>query len=379
MVWKLSISASKVQVPPVRYLLIRSEILGECAHHIEDRQMNNCHCKACSFFIAIMVAVILVSQANELALAQLKDDISIGYASPSGMFTPLFIAQERALFKKYGLAVKELLLLRGTGPAAAQMLVAGTAPIAGLGGALVEAGMHGGGLVYVASMSNQLIFSLYSRPEIARPEDLRGKTVAVDAKGGSIELATIVALKHFGLAVGKDVTEVYLGGPVSQLGALEKGIVDAATLSAPTTLKAKSMGLKELINIGALKLNYIHAAIGVNRAFAKNNPEMIDAFLKAYIEAIKMMREEPELARQAIAKYTGINEPDALKVTYETFLPAFQQRVPYVLRDSVQGVLNFSTSPEAKSQRAEDFIDDSFLQKIEASSFVKKLYGVAKP
>jgi ABC-type nitrate/sulfonate/bicarbonate transport system substrate-binding protein len=79
--------------------------------------MNNCHRKVCSLFFATMVAVILALQANELALAQSKkDDISIGYASPSGMFTPLFIAQERGLFKKYGLGVKELLLLRGTGP-----------------------------------------------------------------------------------------------------------------------------------------------------------------------------------------------------------------------------------------------------------------------
>jgi len=341
--------------------------------------MNNSHRKACSLFFATMVAVILTLPANEVAQGQSKkDDISIGYSSPSGMFTPLFIAQERGLFKKYGLRVKQLLLLRGTGPAAAQMLVAGTGPIAGLGGALVEAGMHGGGLVYIASMSNHLIFSLYSRPEIARPEGLRGKTVAVDAKGGSIELATIVTLKQFGLTVGKDVNAVYLGGPVAQLGALEKGIVDAATLSAPTTLKAKGMGLKELINIGALKLSYVHASIGVNRAFAKNNPEMIDAFLKSYIDGIKVMREEPEVAERAIAKYTGITEPDALKVTYETFLPAFQQRVPYVLRDSVQGVLNFSTSPEAKSHRPEDFIDHSFLERIEASSFVEKLYGEAK-
>jgi len=166
---------------------------------------------------------------------------------------------------------------------------------------------------------------------------------------------------------------------VPQLGALEKGIVDATTLSAPTTLRAKAMGLKELIDIGALKLNYIHTAIGVNRSFAKGNPEIIDAFLKAYIEAIKITREEPGAAQKAIAKYTAINDPDALKVTYETFLPAFQQRVPYVLRESVQGVLNFSTSPEAKSQRAEDFIDHSFLEKIEASGFVKKLYGEAKP
>ncbi len=328
------------------------------------------------FFYAALIATFLALQSSRVANAQpMKQDVAIGYASPSGVFAPIFVAQENGLFKKYGLGVKELILLRGTGPAAAQMLVAGTAPIAALGGALVEAALHGGGLTYIASTSNNLIFSLYSRPELTRPEDLKGKTVAADAKGGSIELATIVALKQFGLTVGKDVNVVYLGGPVPQLGALEKGIVDATTLSAPTTLRAKAMGLNELINIGGLKLNYIHTAIGVNRSFAKSNPEMIDAFLKAYIEGIKITKEDPEVTQKAIAKYTAISDPEALRATYETFLPAFQQRVPYVSREAVQGVLNFSPSAEAKSRRAEDFIDHSFLEKIEASSFVKKLYG----
>jgi len=328
----------------------------------------------------IFFAVIWLAIAAEAARGQAKqEDIAIGYASPSGVMTPLYVAQEQGLFKKHGLGVKELLLLRGTGPAAAQMLVAGTAPIAALGGALVEGAIRGAGIAYIASTSNHLIFSIYSRSEIARPEDLKGKTVAVDAKGGSIELATIIALKQFGLTLGKDVSSVYLGGPVPQLGALEKGIVDATTLSAPTTLRARKMGYKELINIGALKLSYVHTAIGVNRAFAKKNPESVEAFLKAYIEAMKMTREQPDVGMKAIAKYTQIADAEALKVTYETFLPAFQQRVPYVSRDSVQGVLNFSSSTEATAQRAEDFIDHSFLKKIEESSFINKLYGDGKP
>jgi NitT/TauT family transport system substrate-binding protein len=328
----------------------------------------------------IILAVIWATSAVAPARGQEKhEEIAIGYASPSGVMTPLYIAQERGLFKKHGLGVKELLLLRGTGPAAAQMLVAGTAPIAALGGALVEAAIRGAGIAYIASTSNHLIFSIYSRSEITRPEDLKGKTIAVDAKGGSIELATIIALKQFGLTLGKDVSSVYLGGPVPQLGALEKGIVDATTLSAPTTLRARKMGYKELINIGALKLSYIHTAIGVNRTFAKNNPESVEAFLKAYIEAMKITREQPDVGIKAIASYTKIADAEALKVTYETFLPAFQQRVPYVSRDSVQGVLNFSSSAEANTQRADDFIVHSFLKKIEASSFVKKLYGDGKP
>src|SRR5688572_26055185 len=248
----------------------------------------------------IFFAVIWVAIAAEAARGQAKqEDIAIGYASPSGVMTPLYVAQEQGLFKKHGLGVKELLLLRGTGPAAAQMLVAGTAPIAALGGALVEGAIRGAGIAYIASTSNHLIFSIYSRSEIARPENLKGKTVAVDAKGGSIELATIIALKRFGLTLGKDVSSVYLGGPVPQLGTLEKGIVDATTLSAPTTLRARKMGYKALINLGALKLSYVHTAIGVNRAFAKNNPESVEAFLKAYIEAMKMTREQPDVGMKA--------------------------------------------------------------------------------
>ncbi len=325
---------------------------------------------------ATLLLLTLGGPGHGQTLAQQKrDEIAIGYASPSGVFTPLYVAQEQNLFQKYGLGVKELLLLRGTGPAAAQMLVAGAAPIAALGGALVEAVLRGADLTYIASVSNHLIFSLYSRPEIGQPEELKGKTVGVDARGGSIELAGAVVLKEFGLTLGKDVKPVYLGGPIAQLGALEKGMVDSSVLSAPTTLKAKSMGLKELVNIGALKLPYIHAGMGISRAFGKSHPAMIEAFLKAYIEAVKITREKPDLAQRAIATYTGIREAEALKATYETFLPAFQQRVPYVLPDSVRAYLNFSPAPVARGKRPEEFIDHSFLEKIEGSSFVKKLYG----
>src|SRR2546428_4678146 len=187
-----------------------------------------------AIFRAALFAACMAAEVGGSALAQQKkEEIAIGYASPSGVFAPVFVAQEQGLFKRYGLGVKELILLRGTGPAAAQMLVAGTAPIAALGGALVEAALHGGGLAYIASTSNNLIFSLYSRPEIARPEDLKGKTVAVDAKGGSIELATIVALKQFGLTIGKDVNVVYFGGPGAKCVGFGKVIAVPTTLSPP--------------------------------------------------------------------------------------------------------------------------------------------------
>ena len=71
---------------------------------------------------ASILTVIWATTLVEPVLGPAKqEDISIGYASPSGVMTPLYVAQEQGLFKKHGLGVKELLLLRGTGPAAAQI------------------------------------------------------------------------------------------------------------------------------------------------------------------------------------------------------------------------------------------------------------------
>src|ERR1700739_3334621 len=101
--------------------------------------------KSRKFSYAFLTIILVVQTLGRAAAQPKKDDISIGYASPSVVFAPVFVAQEQGLFKKYGLGVKGLILLRGTGPAAAQMLMAGTAPIAALGGALVGAAVRGGG------------------------------------------------------------------------------------------------------------------------------------------------------------------------------------------------------------------------------------------
>src|SRR5919109_3386425 len=99
--------------------------------------------------IVLLGLLIFVAARAETFPQAKKEEISIGYASPSGVFMPLFVAQEHGLFKKYGLNVKELLLLRGTGPAAAQMLVAGTGPNSARGGAPGENASRGGGVNYL--------------------------------------------------------------------------------------------------------------------------------------------------------------------------------------------------------------------------------------
>src|SRR5207302_5211766 len=66
------------------------------------------------------------------------------------------------------------------------------------------------------------------------------------------------------------------------LAALERGIVSASVLSAPTTLLARRMGFKEVVNIATLNLPYVHNGLVTRRSLTRQQPERIKAFLRAY-------------------------------------------------------------------------------------------------
>ena len=82
------------------------------------------------------------------------------------------------------------------------------------------------------------------------------------SKGASSEHAVIALMQRHNLwPPGKDVKFIYLGGVREVLAAIEHGIVSASVLSAPTTLLARRMGQKEVVNIATLKLPYVHSGL----------------------------------------------------------------------------------------------------------------------
>ena len=86
------------------------------------------------------------------------------YAAFSGAFAPLWIAAERNLFAKYGLNVDLRYIAPGT---ATQALIAKNLDIINPGGEIIEAGLNGEPVVYIAGILNRAVMSIYAKPEIA--------------------------------------------------------------------------------------------------------------------------------------------------------------------------------------------------------------------
>src|SRR4051812_6100135 len=96
------------------------------------------------------------------------------YASIGGAFAPLWIAQDKGVFNKYGLAVDLKYMLSATGT---QALLAGSVDIVNPATELVEAGLGGARVAFIIGILNRAVLSVYSKPELKQFSDLKGKVL----------------------------------------------------------------------------------------------------------------------------------------------------------------------------------------------------------
>jgi NitT/TauT family transport system substrate-binding protein len=292
------------------------------------------------------------------------------YSSIGGAFAPLWLAADKGLFAKYGLAVEMKYLLSATGT---QALLGGSMDIVNPATEIIEAGLGGARIAFIIGILNRAVLSVYSKPDFKQLTDLRGKIFGVTLPGSTTDLTAKMLFQQAGMVGGKDVQITHLQGMPDIITALGAGRIDAAVVSAPSTLKLRQIGLKELVDVGAKNIPMIHAGLATTRDFIKGNPDKVRRYVQAYIEGTKIARSDPEAAKQIIAKYTKTDNKEDLDETYNTYVK-FWEQAPYVSAAGMQTMLNFSVNPAGKTTKPDQFIDNSFVAELEKSGFIKELY-----
>lgn len=321
---------------------------------------------AISLIVGILSCVGVADTGRAAELIPLRAN----YSAVSGAFAPLWLAQEKGIYTKYGLAVDLKYVLDST---ATQALLSRSLDIVNASGGIVDAGLSGARVVFIAGILNRIVFSLYSKPDLRGLSDLRGKVLGVTQPGSTTDFAARILIQESGMVPGKDVRILYLKGMPEIITALSQGTVDAGIVSAPTTVKARQAGFKELLDITGRNIPMIHAALATTRDFVKEHPDQVRRYLQAYLEGLKIARTDPELTKQMISKYTRMTNAEDLEETYQTFLKAWE-KLPYVPPAAVQTLLNFATHPTAKTASPGQFIDNSILAELDRSGFIEGLY-----
>src|SRR6185295_1577199 len=272
----------------------------------------------------------------------------------------LWIAQERGFFKKNGLNID---LTHIPTNQAVQALVGGKIQFSTAGPQIIEANLAGADTVYILSPVNTFVFSIYSKPEITSVKGLAGKTIGATNKGTPTDIAGHMVVTQSGLKPDVDVKFAYLKEIPALVAALQQGIIDAAILSAPSTLTARNFGLKELLNVTALKIPFVQHGIGTTRSFINSNQDLVRRFVRSAVEGIDYARKNRADTLAILSKYTKITDTAQLQESLATNEPAWE-RIPTPNQQAIEAVLAASENSKAKSAKWDQFVDDRFVKEL---------------
>jgi NitT/TauT family transport system substrate-binding protein len=319
------------------------------------------------------LALVLISSASfaasEIDGKPEKSEITIALPQASGAPTPVFLAHELGLFKKYGINAKIQIL---NSAVSVQAIVSGDADVFAGGATLSNARLRGAPVKFFGATTQQYVFQMFGVKEITNVQQLKGKTVAATTPRAAIETVTREVLRKAGLNPNVDVKILYLQTVPAMLTSIVSGQTVAGALSPPTTLKASEAGLNLISDIGKLNIPGLQVGFGTTEHFLKNNPNTAVAFLKAMASAAALARSDPVTTKRVIATYLKIDEPKMVDHTYELFSPYWTSSL-YVREEAIQAHLDSLEEkefPNAKNANPRDFIDNSFVEKLVKSGFV---------
>ncbi|HWH78627.1 MAG TPA: ABC transporter substrate-binding protein [Candidatus Binatus sp.] len=322
------------------------------------------------------VFVLLMIQLSAPVWAQ-RERLEVVYSSIGGSGIPLWIAQEKGFFERNGLDTR--LIYIGGGRIVAQSFAAGQVRIAIMAGpAMVSANLAGLNLRMVAGLVNTSTYSLFVKPSINSPQELKGKRFGMGSFGSSPDFMMRQIFRRLGLDPEKDVTILQLGGggDLVRLAALKAGSVDGALLSPPLTALARDAGFRELITPQNLVIPYQQTGVATTKEYIEKNRDSVRRFVKAMVEALHYYKSRKEESLAVVAKNLKTNDRVALEESYREFAVKLHPRKPYPTVEGIALILDSQrTKNTPASVRAEDYLDMSFVKELDDSGFIDKLYG----
>lgn len=326
-------------------------------------------------WIVVNLIIGWIAHASLALAATQLETVTVGFSSFSGFYGPLWLAVEDGLGKKYGLDLKAIYAGRVRPQ---QLLASGEVPlvIASGSGAVTSHVLGVKDQVIVALMSNKVGGGIFAKTEIKKPEDLKGKLMATGRPGALNDIMTRhVLTRKWELVPDRDVKLMPVGEPALMLQALERGVVDASSLTIPAMFVARNRGFRELVNYDKLGLTYPMHAVTTLRSTLTKNPQLIEKVLKSLIEAIAVFKTNKEKSFAVWRKYMRGASEEFLEETYQ-YTSAGLEAVPTPSVEVIKSALDIVSAqyPQAKQTDPNLIVDPFFVDRIEQSGFIATLY-----
>ena len=182
----------------------------------------------------------------------------------------------------------------------------------------------------------------------------------------------MLSLREMGLDAQRDNINIQAIGDSTVIAqSLATGIIDAAPLDKLQSVKLQGLGIKVLLDLS--RIAFPSSPLMSAESFIQKNPNVVENFIKALIEASTMMRSQKERGLAVLQKHIKVDRPLA-EIGYKNLL---EDLTPYTyvtvkgLR-TVQEIIALR-DPKIAKFNVEDLLDQRILSKVVKSGYVEEI------
>jgi len=263
--------------------------------------------------VAALAAIWRVSPA---AAAQ---KIKITVPGVEGVGAAFYVAQEKGYFAAEGLDAELILAGGGT---ATPALISGSIDGSASSASALTAILRGAALRIALVFEDGSQYQVWATPDIRTLADLKGRSVGVQTRGDTFEIATWLALQAAGIppdAVG--YSPLGTGGNVG--AAIESGALPAVLLTPNQVVAMHDQGqLKNahLVADFAGKLHMPVAGFALSEKVLYGDPLLAKKMIRAIIKGARYEKAFKSQTVAIVGKYQKDADPRASEVEYDEFM-----------------------------------------------------------
>jgi ABC-type nitrate/sulfonate/bicarbonate transport system substrate-binding protein len=167
-----------------------------------------------------------------------------------------------------------------------------------------------------------------------------------------------------------------MGGYPEILSGMQSGMLDGGIFSPPGNLNALALGYRQFADAGSMGIEYASTCYATTRGFIRERRETVARFMRSLTEAIHRFKTDKPGSLKIMQQYIRSRDPKVLEETYRVYALQYLPRAPYPTLNGVKAILDsFGDSiPAAKTASPETFVDMSFVEELEKSGAIARLY-----
>lgn len=322
-------------------------------------------------YTAVSLVTFFLSIASALAAAPLYH-IRVGYTSVGGNRAPIWIAKDENIFSKYGLDV-ELVYIPGATTAVPALLSNNLQILAGSAATTLQAVSQGAKLVVFGTFG-PTPYILFTRPEIKTIAQLKGAIIGVNRTGASDYYALRRALQKLGLAADRDVKIVSSGEAIVRWSALDKGVIQG-TLTTESTMLRRPIQANALVELVKLGIEDHGSALVTTRGFMNDQFQIVERFIRAFVEAIALGKTDSKVTKKAFAKNLRERNETYLDFLHRTYVLGSISKRPMFPSEAIRNLISdlAEETPRIKTIPLPEILDNSFIRRLEDEGFIEQI------